>query len=65
MCQELAGVSPGMRQLGEVQRSCIGGEREGEAEWSPVVIDECGLSTTALQLCENILNMVTIIVPSM
>lgn len=53
-----------MRQVGEVQRSCIGGERGGEAEWSPVDIGECGLSITALRLCENSLNMVTIIAPS-
>lgn len=64
MCQELAGVDPGTGQLGEVQRRCIGGEREGEAEWSPVDISECGLSITALRLCENSLNMVTIIAPS-
>lgn len=62
MCEDLArfvGTRPG-----EIRRKCTTVVREGreEAEWSTVDISECGLSMTALQLCEISLNMVTNII---
>ena len=45
LCQGLADVSGGM-----VVRRCVGGD--STAEWLPVDFSGCGLSITALRLCE-------------
>ena len=60
VCLELAGF--GTKMDGKLQRRCTTIVREDgrkEAEWSTVDITKCCLSMTALQLCENSLNLVS------